>query len=638
VQASVSHGQIPIGVGNTTTDEDAAGAPYDDGLFGDFEVIWSPFYNPHYIEENYTVEMGWNLIIQPGCDIRFENGTRLIVHGMLTADGADVGINFTSNQTTKNPGDWDGIYIDGGSLITMNNCELEYSTNGVFLSNWGMFGMGIQNSAIHHILNYGVYLDFVMGGPMITSSDIYNCSYGVYSLSSSLLLTGNNIYNNTNGVYLAVKTGLSPFSPWVSQNNITYNQINGIFVNGEAPGIDNNYISYNGRNGIYMTNESWDGPIYSTFQNNKLENNSVAGIWLDSMDPNIIRNTILNGTYGIYLNSSHINIYESHIRNWNTAGIVAQGTNSSFVWVENSTMSSAFGDCFYIDDDSHIITMNTTFDKAKVNIQDLQSNLTVNWWIHIRVNETDGDPAVNAQVWLNDTFGDNLLSEITDSLGGIYWVNVTEYVEGFGAINFNTHNATALNNSEIGFNNVDIESFMIIYIDIGDFESFQITLQKGWNMISAPLNQTDWQLSKVLKSIDGKYSAVQWYNITDPLDSWKHNKVGKLFGNDLLEINNRMGFWIYMDSQEILNVKGYIPLNINISLYTGWNFVGYPSLDTNDLAFALSSIAGKYDAVYHYNATDSLDPWKSDIKADLNFMRPGEGYWIHATEDCLWIL
>jgi hypothetical protein len=99
-----------------------------------------------------------------------------------------------------------------------------------------------------------------------------------------------------------------------------------------------------------------------------------------------------------------------------------------------------------------------------------------------------------------------------------------------------------------------------------------------------------------------------------------------------------MGFWIYMDSQEILNVKGYIPLNINISLYTGWNFVGYPSLDTNDLAFALSSIAGKYDAVYHFNATDSLDPWKSDINGDLNFMRPGEGYWIHVTEDCIWLL
>jgi hypothetical protein len=93
-----------------------------------------------------------------------------------------------------------------------------------------------------------------------------------------------------------------------------------------------------------------------------------------------------------------------------------------------------------------------------------------------------------------------------------------------------------------------------------------------------------------------------------------------------------------MDSQEILNVRGSIPSVINISLYSGWNFVGYPSIASNDIAFALSSIAGKYDAVYHFNATDLQDPWKSDIGGDLNFMSPGEGYWIHAREDCIWTM
>jgi hypothetical protein len=176
VDAAISHGKGPIGPGNNTTAEDLAGAPYDESPSGDWQVIWSPLNNPHYIEDNYTVEMGWNLIILPGCDIRFQPGTRMIVQGGLTADGADVGINFTSNQTIKNPGDWDGIYVEGGFLNAMNNCDLEYSTNGVHVSNWGFLGMGIQNSAIHDNLNYGVFLDFVMGGPMLQFNEIYNNS------------------------------------------------------------------------------------------------------------------------------------------------------------------------------------------------------------------------------------------------------------------------------------------------------------------------------------------------------------------------------------------------------------------------------------------------------------------------------
>ena len=51
-----------------------------------------------------------------------------------------------------------------------------------------------------------------------------------------------------------------------------------------------------------------------------------------------------------------------------------------------------------------------------------------------------------------------------------------------------------------------------------------------------------------------------------------------------------------------------------------------------DIANVLSSISGKYDIVWAYNASDTKDPWKryapGAVDNDLTYMTPGSGYWI----------
>lgn len=679
-EAPVAHAVAPQGVGNNTSSEDVVGIPYDGGPSGDNEVIWSPLYNPHYIEDNYTVESGWTLVIQPGCIIKFQPGKWLIVQGFLSADGGDIGITFTSNLTTKRPGDWGGIYVDGGWLGSMNNCIIEYSTDGVYIWNMGMMSV-IQDCKIHHNLNQGVYLNFVMGGPSISNCEIYNSTYGVYSLSSSLMMNLNNVYNNTYGVFLGIAPGQFPISPALWQNNITYNIIDGVYVDGEHPSFSNNYISFNGRHGICIYDDPSIIPGFMMIQDNKLENNTDVGIWVDGQAPSIIGNTILNcsygiyadqnanpwvfennivnrafwgsciefhgskgnvsnstlknGKFGIYAESSEFNVYRSTIEDWGMTGIMALGTNGCSVWVENTTMSSTIGASFFLDDDSHVTTLNTSFDKGTVDIFDGLSNITVNWWVHIKVNESNGDPANGAQVWLNDTYGITKTAGITDSDGWIKWIQVTEYVEGFEEVDYDIHAGTAVNVNGTGITFADIDFYKIIYIDIESIKDYPIQLYKGWNMISLPFVQSDHSLGKVLESIDHEYNAVQWFNISDTSDHWKHFKVDKPFGNDMSEINHYIGIWIYSNLEKKLLVKGERPITTDISLFKGWNFVGYPSLTTKSLDDALSTIAGKYDAIYHYDASDSLDHWKSNIDMDLLEIRPGEGYWVHALEDCI---
>jgi len=79
-----------------------------------------------------------------------------------------------------------------------------------------------------------------------------------------------------------------------------------------------------------------------------------------------------------------------------------------------------------------------------------------------------------------------------------------------------------------------------------------------------------------------------------------------------------------------------------IMLRAGWNLVGCPMGTTMPIAEALASIEGSYDLVYAYDAGDTVGPWKKysvllpATANDRTAMRPDEGYWIRAGEDCTW--
>ncbi len=134
-----------------------------------------------------------------------------------------------------------------------------------------------------------------------------------------------------------------------------------------------------------------------------------------------------------------------------------------------------------------------------------------------------------------------------------------------------------------------------------------IILKQGWNLISIPFIQSDTNLGKVLFSIDGLYDAVQWYNITDTIDSWNHFKVGKPLGNDLFELDETLGFWIQITppGDTIFPYNGTQPIvNQTISLYPGWNLVGYPSNTSYNRTDGLNNITfGTHvDSIWTYNA------------------------------------
>jgi predicted secreted protein len=162
---------------------------------------------------------------------------------------------------------------------------------------------------------------------------------------------------------------------------------------------------------------------------------------------------------------------------------------------------------------------------------------------------------------------------------------------------------------------------------------YVISLEEGWNLISLPLAHKDTNISEVLRSIDGDYNLVQWYDANEGI--WCSSTT------DLTEINRTMGLWIHMNNSSMLTIIGSVPESTDITLYEGWNLVGYPSLKTRNLNDALSGI--EWQAVQCYDASDAVDPWKHnntmkfEIMNDLKEMQPDCGYWVYVTVNDTWI-
>jgi hypothetical protein len=172
----------------------------------------------------------------------------------------------------------------------------------------------------------------------------------------------------------------------------------------------------------------------------------------------------------------------------------------------------------------------------------------------------------------------------------------------------------------------------------------RIQLRKGWNMISIPPITPSSGLptvENVLAPIAGLYDAVQAYDLlSDPNDPWKHNRIGKLYGNDLDTIGPPTGLWIHMKQDALFILDHMVPPSPPpdswIQLAPGWNFVGYPSVENRAIDTALAGVP--YDMVQTYNESSGMwDSWNG-VVGNLDTMELGKGYWIHVTTGFLWIV
>jgi hypothetical protein len=168
----------------------------------------------------------------------------------------------------------------------------------------------------------------------------------------------------------------------------------------------------------------------------------------------------------------------------------------------------------------------------------------------------------------------------------------------------------------------------------------RIQLVTGWNMVSIPPSMTGMDIADILSSIAGQYDALQVYDALDPADPWKHynpNKPSRL--NDLTFLDDVHGFWILMKNDALL-IPGHedptrfgpLPINTDVPLVAGWNFVGYPSVVNRPIGGAFPGVT--YDMVWAFDGGS----WKyyDGASGTLTQVELGMGYWIYCPSPGTW--
>jgi hypothetical protein len=165
--------------------------------------------------------------------------------------------------------------------------------------------------------------------------------------------------------------------------------------------------------------------------------------------------------------------------------------------------------------------------------------------------------------------------------------------------------------------------------------SSTVKLATGWNLISLPVRPANTGIDSVLSAINGKFDAIYSY------DAAKGQYLSYVPGekrNDLTSLENGRGYWIYMNQAGSLTVNG-VAASKSVDLQAGWNLAGLSSTSAVPIATALSSLKGKYEAVYAFDTSSNTyrghDP---QAGGELTSMSPGEGYWIYASEKVTWVL
>jgi hypothetical protein len=114
-------------------------------------TTWNATGSPYWIEHNVTVLSNVTLTIEAGVNVRFDGNYSLIIDGDLVAIGnASSKINFTSNKTIPEPGDWQSIRFNKWQNLyqynsTIKYATIEYATYGVYCNNRSV---AVENSMV----------------------------------------------------------------------------------------------------------------------------------------------------------------------------------------------------------------------------------------------------------------------------------------------------------------------------------------------------------------------------------------------------------------------------------------------------------------------------------------------------------
>lgn len=227
----------------------------------------------------------------------------------------------------------------------------------------------------------------------------------------------------------------------------------------------------------------------------------------------------------------------------------------------------------------------------------------------VAINGSDitGDPDFEQMVHIETTDAWNIILTVVDVEDGTKYLNVTA--------------------TDYAGNKVSV----LVEVEIVKAQrAIEISLAKGWNLISLPLIPNNSTIEAVLE-----------YAMADTNVVWSYNaETGKWFMyspaapeiSDLTSMVDGKGYWVKTTTASVLIAQGVeLPLPPvtppRYKVVLGWNLIGFKEIEGMEAIDYLAGIEGKYVTIYTYQAGQfvRIDP--------IEDMETGSGYWIAVTEE-----
>ncbi|ODS35924.1 MAG: hypothetical protein A7315_04990 [Candidatus Altiarchaeales archaeon WOR_SM1_79] len=278
-------------------------------------TTWTQINSPYIILGDVIVDLGMNLTIEPGVEVKLDGDYSIFIEGNLSVQGiASNHIVFTSNSNNPSRGDWESIRINSTGHLKMNYCDISYGEYALYL--YGCSNNFIENCTVSESRRHGIYVRY-SSFTFIKNSDIGPNNWnGIYLRESTNAEVANcTVHLNS---FEGISTSESSFIK-IMDCESSSNEVDGVhFFMSSNITLTNSSIYQNMNNGLGLK-LSKDIII----QTCTIFSNDADGVFLpDNINITIKDCTINDHDNGLYCtNSSKISILNSIIHTNKDSGI-----------------------------------------------------------------------------------------------------------------------------------------------------------------------------------------------------------------------------------------------------------------------------------------------------------------------------
>jgi hypothetical protein len=182
--------------------------------------------------------------------------------------------------------------------------------------------------------------------------------------------------------------------------------------------------------------------------------------------------------------------------------------------------------------------------------------------------------------------------------------------------------------------------FLVSLLCVPFAQAEKLVLSAGWNFVSLPRQPAP---STAINAVLGDASpglAIIW-GYDNETRAWKRYRPGGS-SNTLFSMEANKGYWIFMTRVGAIDMTQWTVPSATVPLRAGWNFVGYPGPDDQDLSESLGNISDTYSIIWNWTG----GRWSGKLPSgalpssfqSLQSIDSGKAYWIKTGRSLNWVI